>query len=315
MRNLITGINGQDGRILSKMLTEKGEEVFGIARDTITMPQRVLFTQRKVDISNRREFNSFLDQVQPSRIFHLAASHTNSVRMTSHGENNRDEMFAIHAEATKHILEWQKRNIKLGCHSVIALSSQIFTPTLPITIIDEREVVKPSTIYGETKRLALQYLQEYRDKYGVATSGAILFNHSSIYSKHGFVLHALARQIANAVERSEPIITLNNFDAVLDISNAHNVCDAINRMSRMEASSDYILSSGVATSLRDLTNSCLTHYGIAGRVILESKSEETSARKVLIGNPRKAIEQLKWEPTTSPLNLMVGLVEHFRSES
>ena len=315
MRNLITGVNGQDGRILSEMLIEKGEEVFGIARDTIIMPKKVLMTQRKVDISNRREFNLFLDQVQPSRIFHLAASHTNSVRMRSHGEDNRNEMFAIHAEATKHILEWQKRNLKLRCHSVIALSSQIFTPTLPITIIDERVEENPSTTYGETKQLALQYLQEYRDKFGVTTSGAILFNHSSIYSKQGFVLHVLARQIANAVEHNELTITLNNFDAILDISNAYDICDAMNRMSRMEASSDYILSSGVATSLRELTNSCLAHYSIAGRVILESKSEETSVRKVLIGNPRKAIEQLKWEPTTNPLNLMIGLVEHFRSES
>lgn len=311
VRNLITGVDGQDGRILSAMLLGIGEEVFGIARDRTTASGTSATIPANVEISNSQDFNEFLELTQPKRIFHLAASHTNSVGMMTHGENYNIEMMEIHAGATKTILEWQKRNHELQSHLVVALSSQLFGPDSPFTVVDENDVVNPQTKYGESKQLALEYIQEYRNNFGVCASGAILFNHSSTYSKQNFVLHEIARQIALIVTGKINSLRLRDFDTSIDISDAYNICDGINKISRLKSGSEYILSSGKATNLQDLTIKCLAFYGVTRHVELVSTDPQKSRKKILVGNPTKAIRALEWKTTENQTELLIEIVEYY----
>ena len=233
MRNVITGIDGQDGRILTSILEDMGEEVFGISRARTTATNGKLGIHPKVDISNREQFNDFLDLIQPIRIFHLAASHANSAEMSSHGEKNNQEMIEVHVEATRHLLEWQRKNIALQTHSVIALSSQLYSSSSSVIEVNEESPIKPATRYGETKKMALELIRGYRENYSVISSGAILFNHSSIYSKPNFVLQNLAMQIAQAILGKINVIKLRDFNAILDVSDANDICNGLNKMARM----------------------------------------------------------------------------------
>jgi GDPmannose 4,6-dehydratase len=310
VRNVITGIDGQDGRILTSILEDMGEEVFGISRARTTATNGKLGIHPKVDISNREQFNDFLDLIQPIRIFHLAASHANSAEMSSHGEKNNQEMIEVHAEATRHLLEWQRKNIALQTHSVIALSSQLYSSSSSVIEVNEESPIKPATRYGETKKMALELIRGYRENYSVISSGAILFNHSSIYSKPNFVLQNLAMQIAQAILGKINVIKLRDFNAILDVSDANDICHGLNKMARMSEGSEYILSSGKATNLRDLATKCLVHYRLEGNTKLVSTQDEKLNQSALIGNPEKAKDLLKWEPSVNQLNLLINLVDN-----
>ena len=310
MRNVITGIDGQDGRILTSILEAMGEEVFGISRAHTSATNGKLGTHSNIDISNSEDFSHFLDFVQPKRIFHLAASHANSMEMSSHGEKNNQEMIEVHAEATRYLLEWQRKNIAGQTHSVIALSSQLYSSDSSLIEINEESPIKPATRYGETKMMALEFIRGYRENFAVISSGAILFNHSSIYSKPNFVLQNLATQIAQAIMGTVNVIKLRDFNASLDVSDSNDICHGLNKMARMSEGSEYILSSGRATNLRDLTTKCLVHYGLEGDVKLVSTQDEKFKQSVLIGNPEKAKNLLKWEPSVNQLNLLINLVEN-----
>ena len=314
VRNLITGIEGQDGRILSAMLAQMGEEVFGVARNAIHKPEDFVIHSEKIDISDTRKFIEFLDFVKPKRIFHLAASHANSNEMQSHGEKYKREMMATHVDATKNILHWQEKNSEMESHSVIALSSQMYTPRLRTSVIDESEKINASSRYGESKCLALNCIREFRSNSGIKVSGAILFNHSSTFSKEDFVLQVLARQIASAVAGDVRQIFLRDFDASFDISDAFNICDGLNKMARQHVGTEFILSSGIETSLRNLAERCLSSFNLQKGVELISTLAKNTKPSVLIGSPKKAIELLDWKPTSDPLQLMVNLVKHHLEE-
>jgi GDP-D-mannose dehydratase len=315
MRNLITGIDGQDGRILSAILSQMGEEVFGVSRHATRMPKDFVAHSEKIDISDTRNFIEFLDFVRPQKIFHLAASHANSNEMQSHGERFEREMMATHVDATKNILKWQEKNSELESHSVIALSSQMYTPRMPVSIIDESEAINVSTKYGESKHLALKCMRAYRSNSGIKTSGAILFNHSSIFSKPDFVLQVLAQQIASVIAGDSRQIFLRDFDTSLDISDAFNICDGLIKMAGKLEGTEFILSSGIETSLRNLTQRCINYFEISESVELISTQAKKTKPNVLIGSPKKAIDFLDWKPTTDPIQLMINLVEYHKVDT
>ena len=310
MRNVITGIEGQDGRILTSILEDMGEEVFGISRACATSTNDIIEIPSKVDISKKEEFDHFLDLIQPKRIFHLAASHANSVEMSSHGEKNNQEMIEVHVDATRYLLEWQKKNLALQSHSIVALSSQLYSSKSNVLKVNEDTIFSPATKYGETKKMAFELIRDYRENFAVISSGAILFNHSSIYSKPNFVLQDLAMQIAQAIEGRINVIKLRDFNAVLDVSDAYDICNGLNKMARMSKGSEYILASGKATCLRDLAKKCLAHYRLEESIKLVSTQDENKNQNALIGNPEKAKNLLKWELSNNQLNLLINLVEY-----
>ena len=309
MSILITGMNGQDGRIIFENYKVIGEKVFGIARDQVSYPDGETYQVESINIGDSASFKEFLDFAKPSSIFHLAASHANSTDMQIHGEKAELEMFSVHTEATKIILDWQRQNLSKKTKLVVALSSQMFTADEDLTWVDESTPLSPSTKYGQTKSQAYELIREYRAKYAVYATGAILFNHSSRFSKPDFVLVEIAKQILEVLAGKSNKIILRNFDAKMDISDAENICKALVRMLNLEKPEDFVLASGVPTSLRNLTLDCLKWYKVKRHIELISTNPTQAPQKTLVGNPKKASAKMNWNPNHDPVALLVSIVE------
>ena len=310
MSILITGMNGQDGRILSEYFKGIGENVFGIARDQVAYPLGNTQQVESVKIDSAASFNEFLDFAKPKSIFHLAASHANSIEMKKHGEKAKTEMFSVHVEATRIILDWQSQNLKLKTKLVVALSSQMFTANTNLTWIDESTSLSPSTQYGQTKALAYELIREYRSKYDVYATGAILFNHSSRFSKPDFVLIEIARQIIDVLSGKSNQIVLRDFNSEMDISDAESICKALVRMLSLEKPEDFVLASGSPTNLRKLTLDCLKWYKVTREIELISSNPSRKPLKTLVGNSKKASSMLNWNPIQDPVTLLVSIVDN-----
>jgi GDPmannose 4,6-dehydratase len=230
--------------------------------------------------------------------------------MKIHGEKAQMEMFSVHVEATRIILDWQSRNLNLKTKLVVALSSQMFTANANLTWIDESTALSPSTKYGQTKSRAYELIREYRSKYGVYATGAILFNHSSRFSKPDFVLVEIARQIIEVRSGESNRIVLRNFDSEMDISDAESICMALVRMLSLEKPEDFVLASGTPTNLRKLTLDCLEWYRVTRKIELISTNPIRTHPKTLVGNSKKASSMLNWNPTHDPVTLLISIVDN-----
>ena len=315
MSILITGINGQDGRIISRHFKSVGEQVFGISRHNVSYPDSETMKEERIDIGDYGAFSNFLDFVNPTRIFHLAASHANSAQMQNHGEHFESEMYSLHVQATKNILEWQKCNPRNGSKLVVALSSQMFTADDFRTTINEDSPINPSSKYGMTKSQAFELIKQYRRNYGIYATGAILFNHSSPFSKQDFVLIEIAKQFIDVLSGDKNEIKIRNFEADLDISDAENICSALIGMLNLANPEDFVLSSGNLTNLKNLTRDCLARYNVVRRIELISTHPPQASRNNLIGNSQKATMKLNWEPSQDPVLILVKIIEALRGNT
>ncbi len=315
MSILITGINGQDGRIICDKYAAIGENVFGVGRNTILYPDGMTAQYKQVNITDPRFFKEFLDYARPSHIFHLAASHANSSGMQLHGETSELEMFSVHVGSTQTILDWQRENSRMGTKLVVALSSQMFTADKNLTWVDEHTALNPSSKYGETKAEALKLIRDYREKYNVYAAGAILFNHSSRFSKPGFVLIEIAKQIIEVLSGGSDRIFLRNFNVNIDISSAENICNALIRMVSLESPEDFVLASGQLTNLKQLTLDCLKYFKVSSKVELISTNPTLLSQKPLLGNTKKACVKLNWRPDQNSLAILVSIVENLKESS
>jgi GDPmannose 4,6-dehydratase len=312
MKVLLTGVNGQDGRIICDAYLAIGAKVYGIGRKEIFCSDGEIVQSETINICNPESFRKFLDYVKPNHIFHLAASHANSTGMKLHGVRSESEMFALHVGATQTILEWQRRNKRYKPKLLVALSSQMYTADGDLRWIDESTPLNPSTIYGETKAKAFELVKEYREMYNVYAVGAILFNHSSRYTKLDFVLANIATQVVAILDGTQDRIVLRDFDSKIDISSAEEICEALLRVVNLDSPQDFVLASGYPTDLRRLTLDCLEHYKISKRIELISTSPSQDLQRTLVGNVKKASTYLNWEPKQDPLAVLVSIVEEMK---
>lgn len=306
MRALIIGAHGQDGRLLSDILNNQGFDVSGVVRK---MP-RASFNSGyaecyQVDMSDSRKSKEFLDSTNPDYIFHLGAVHAPSHTMKSLENNHFDEMYLCHVVITEQILRWQKSNPRT--RSLIALSSQMFRGnTEESRVINEDSNPDSESSYGISKIKAWQTLTAHRNDYGVHTSGAILFNHTSSLSKQGFLFPTLVSKICSVIEGNASRVEVLNEMAEIDISYAGEICEAMLSAVSQATSGDYVLGSGGAVTI----NSLLGQVSKIMEVDLSVSSlNEPHSARCLKSSISKAKLVLKWEPKTSPTELLVKMTQ------
>lgn len=307
MRAVITGINGQDGKLISAKLTERNISVFGVSKPSsdgkaVTQSQSQAFN---LDLSRRSVCFDFLNSIRPDLIFHFAAVHASSDQMRSKEEQSGAQMHACHVEITRNILDWQIENP--DSKSVIALSSQMFERNSSLSVlIDEESIPNSNNEYGRTKAEAWKLLKSYRTKHGIRTAGVILFNHASILSKSEFLFPQLAIKIGDAIEKQDGVISVRNSHALIDITSADEICDAIIAISLLENLQDFVLGSGKSQTIFSILKEYAQSNGIDFSII-DTVSSETD--NCLVSSISKAENVLGWSPRISPAELLAGLVK------
>lgn len=234
---------------MTQILLNKGIEVIGVVRDNSKLKDVSKQSHEFVgDLSNISTFNHLLDTVKPHHIFHFGAIHANSKEMAELELNQSEEMFNCHVKITQNILNWQTLNPST---SLIALSSLIYTPKYPRHEILLGEQYAPQNQYGYTKLAALKLIIEYRKTFGIKSAGLILFNHSSEFTKAGFLIPNIASNLVNAYRFGKKIL-INHSEQLVDISNAHDFCHGFYNIIERDCYEDFIFSSGNLRSIRSI---------------------------------------------------------------
>ena len=312
---LITGITGQDGAYLSRLLLSKGYEVYGAVRRTAS-----LNTWRLVDLGVERDirFIEFdllelsnilrtIERVQPDEIYNLAAQSfvgTSFEQPIYTGQVDGISVTmlleAIRTVGPRHVRFYQ------------ASTSEMFGKVREIPQ-SETTPFYPRSPYGVAKLYGHWITVNYREAYGIHASSGILFNHESPLRGHEFVTRKITLSLARVKHGQLPELHLGNLDAKRDWGFAGDFVEGMWKMLQQPTPDDYVLATGETHTVQEFVDRTaevldirlawegdgLNRVGIdrdSGRpiVVVDPAHFRPAEVDLLLGNPQKAASVLGW---------------------
>lgn len=321
----ITGVSGQDGAYLSKLLLDKGYRVVGGIRRTSTgIIHRLaeLGIEKDVelvtfDLSEFQNILRLLEKVKPDEFYNLAAQ-------SFVGSSWELPLYTADVDAVSvcRILEGI-RDIVPECRFYQASTSEMFGHVREIPQ-SELTPFYPRSPYGVAKLYGHWITVNYRESFGLHASSGILFNHESPLRGVEFVTRKITLAMARIAQGQQDTLYLGNMDAKRDWGYAAEYVEGMWRMLQQDAADDYVLATGNTYTVRSFVEGAGKAVGFdmvwegeaENEVGIDSKTGKTLVRvdpkfyrpaevEILIGDPAKAKSALGWSPATD----IAGLTE------
>ena len=247
----ITGINGQDGAYLSRLLLDKGYQVHGlIRRASIQKNDRISDILDDVqlhygDLTDATNLVRLVKEIEPDEIYNLAAQSHVAVSFESPEYTaNADALGTLRLLEAIRILGLEKKT-----KFYQASSSELYGNT-DISPQNEQTPFQPCSPYGAAKLYAYWITRNYRDAYGIYACNGILFNHESPLRGAEFVTRKITKAVAEISKgRSEPL-ELGNLDARRDWGHASDYVRGMWMMMQQGEADDFVLATGRAETVR-----------------------------------------------------------------
>jgi len=307
---LITGVTGQDGAYLSQYLLGKGYEVVGLMRrsassDVIGERLRWLGVLDHVQLvdGNLVDLSSLIRILQthkPAEVYNLAAQ-----SFVAASWQQPLLTGTVTALGAGNILE-AVRLMRPEARFYQASSSEMFG-LIQEPVQSERTPFYPRSPYGVAKLYAHWMTVNYRESFGLHASSGILFNHESPLRGIEFVTRKVTDGVARIKLGLAQTLPLGNLDAKRDWGHARDYVRAMHLMLQQDQADDYVVATGVTTSIRDLCRTAFAHVGLnyEDHVSVEPRFMRPAEVDVLLGDASKARQRLGWAPEV-PLDAMVA---------
>lgn len=307
---LITGITGQDGAYLARLLLNKGYKVYGlIARRSTDTTWRLdyLNIKNEVDLieGDMTDLSSLiraLNLSKPTEVYNLAAQ---SFVGTSW------EQPVLTANVTGVGVVNLLEAIRLTNPTIRfyqASTSEMFG-LIQEPMQSESTPFYPRSPYGVAKLYGHWITVNYRESFGMHTSSGILFNHESPLRGIEFVTRKVTDAAARIKLGLQSELRLGNIDAKRDWGFAGDYVEAMWLMTQQEIGDDYVIATGKTTTVREMCSIAFSYLELDYQdfVIIDPTFYRPAEVEVLLGDPTKAINKLNWKPKTS-LNELVKMM-------
>jgi GDPmannose 4,6-dehydratase len=305
-RAVITGITGQDGSYLSELLLEKGYEVFGVVRRS-SAPNlwRIEHLLDRIqllpgDLLDQLSLARIIEAVKPDEFYNLGA-----MSFVPASWDQPMLTAEYNAQGVTRVLEAIRQvNPKIRLYQ--ASSSEMFGK---VREIPQTELTPfyPRSPYGVSKVFGHYITVNYRESYGLFACSGILFNHESPRRGIEFVTRKVTDGVARIKLGLADSLALGNLDARRDWGFAGDYVRGMWLMLQQDEPDDYVISTGVAHSVRELVETAFRHAGLdsAKYVRIDPAMLRPAEVEHLIGDCSKARERLGWTPAVD----FKGLVE------
>lgn len=337
---LITGITGQDGSYLAELLLTKDYEVHGIVRRSSSFNTgRIehLYKDRHEkdvklflhygDLCDATNLITIISKVRPTEIYNLGAmSHVKvSFDMPEYtadcdGVGVLRMLDAIRSAGMEKTVRFYQ-----------ASTSELYGKVQEVPQ-SETTPFYPRSPYAVAKQYAFWILVNYREAYGMHLTNGILFNHESPRRGKTFVTRKITSTVARISKGIEKCLYLGNIDAKRDWGHARDYVEGMWMMLQQEKPDDYVLATGVTTTVRDFVE---MSFAVVGKTIIwkgergtvneyavDAQDEDSVLVKIdaryfrptevelLLGDPTKVNKQLGWTAKTKVDELCREMVEH-----
>ncbi len=333
---LITGITGQDGSYLARLLLAKGYKVHGVKRRSSSLnTQRIDDIYEDVhapdarlllhygDMTDATNIIRIVQETQPDEIYNLAAqSHVQVSFETPEYTANSDALGVLRLLEAIRILGLDKKT-----RFYQASTSELYGKVQE-TPQTERTPFYPRSPYAAAKLYAYWIVVNYREAYGLHASNGILFNHESPVRGETFVTRKITRAVAAIHHGLQDKVWLGNLDAKRDWGHARDFVDGMWRILQQDAADDYVLATGVTRSVREFTELSFAHVGVrlewrgsgvdeqgvdarTGRVLVavDPRYFRPTEVDLLLGDASKAKVRLGWTPTATLEDLVREMMD------
>ncbi|MEZ6001546.1 GDP-mannose 4,6-dehydratase [Hyphomonas sp.] len=333
---LITGVTGQDGAYLARLLLEKGYEVHGVKRRSSSFnTERVDDIYQDVhetgarfhlhygDLTDSTNMIRLIQEVQPDEIYNLGAqSHVAVSFETPEYTANSDAIGALRILEAIRILKMEDK-----VRFYQASTSELYG-LVQETPQKETTPFYPRSPYAAAKLYAYWITVNYREAYGIHASNGILFNHESPMRGETFVSRKITRAVAAIAAGKQEMLFLGNLDAKRDWGHARDYVEGMWRIVQQDEADDFVLGTGETHSVREFCELAFAHAGFdiewsgsgtdeigqdrkTKRVLIEVDERYFRPTEVdlLLSDPTKAREKLGWTHTITFPELVQDMVE------
>ena len=333
---LVTGITGQDGAYLAKLLLEKGYEVHGIKRRSSSFNTARIdhlyqdphepdckFFLHYGEMTDSTNLIRKVQEIQPDEIYNLAAQSHVKVSF-----ENPEFTADTDALGTLRLLEAVRLLGLVSKTRFYQASTSELYGMIQETPQSETTPFYPRSPYAVAKLYSYWITVNYREAYKMFATNGILFNHESPVRGETFVTRKITRAAARISLGLQDRLYIGNLDAKRDWGHAKDYVVGMWKMLQVETPEDYVLATGKTTSVRDFTTLAFKEVGIdikwqasgvdevgleaaSGRSLIEIDPNYFRPTEVdlLIGDARKAKEKLDWEPIHSLEDLVKDMVK------
>ena len=312
----ITGITGQDGYYLSKLLLSKGYQVHGaIRRSSSINTSRIdefisehketgMYKLYYSDLLDSSSLSSLISEIQPDEIYNLAAqshvavSFKNPIYTTQTGTLGSLSLL----EAI--------RNIYKSIKFYQASSSEMYGGDTDKPY-NEESIFDPKSPYAASKVFAHNVNKLYRDSYGIFGVNGILFNHESPHRGETFVTRKITKAVGRIYLGIQSKLTLGNLDASRDWGFAGDYVEGMWLMMQHKNPDDWVLATAETHTVSEFAKLAFDEVGLDWNDYIETSDRYYRPNEVnyLLGDYSKAKKYLNWEPKTSFKNLVKLMVE------
>jgi len=315
---LITGINGQDGSYLSELLIEKNYEVWGIVkRNSVseTQSSRVEHLREKgllkleyADLTDMASLVKVLDKVRPDEIYNLAAQ--SHVRVSFDQPIYTSNVTGL---GTLNLLEAAKM-ICPNAKIYQASSSEMFGNSIDKDGYQrETTSMNPVSPYGCAKVFSYNICKNYRNAYDMKIWNGILFNHESPRRGTNFVTNKVVKAAVRIKLGLQDKLHIGNLSATRDWGHAKDYVYAMWLMLQSETPDDYVCSTGISHSVKDLCEYVFKSLGMnyLDHIIVDEKHFRPEELDNLKGDSTKLRKKLLWSPNYTFESMLDEMIEYW----
>ena len=329
---LITGITGQDGAYLAMFLLKKDYRVIGCYRRSSTvnfwrLKELKIFEENNLvlidlDVTDPINICNAVNKYRPNEIYNLAAqsfvasSFENPVVTTN--INSLGPLYFL--EAIKLI----DKNIRFYQASTSEMYGKIQN-----SYQDENTPFYPRSPYAASKLYAHWITINYRESYGIFAACGILFNHESPLRGEEFVTKKITLAASKIKYGLQKTLYLGNLNAKRDWGYAKDYVEGMWKILQAEKPDNYVLATGKNETIRNFAMLAFKSAGIEIKfegekeneigidiktgspvIRIDKKHYRPAEVDTLLGNPKKANDELNWKATTSLEELAEIMVEY-----
>lgn len=311
----ITGVTGQDGAYLAKLLLEKGYEVHGGVR-RISHPETARLEAlgiagdvqlHEFDLTETNNIFRVIRDVEMDEFYNLAAqSFVGASWELPAYTGEVDGMAVVRILDTLRTLRPETRFYQASTSEMFGLVQEV----------PQRETTRfyPRSPYGVAKVYGHYITMNYRESFGLHASSGILFNHESPLRGAEFVTRKITLALAQIARGGSEPVQLGNMEAQRDWGFAGDYVEGMWRMLQQPEADDYVLATGVTTKIRDFVTYAAEALGMdlawEGEGVDETATDTRTGKRVveinekffrpaevdlLIGDASKAREKLGWQ--------------------
>lgn len=314
---LVTGITGQDGYYLAKLLLEKGYEVHGtIRRSSSINTERIdplisqyskegLLNLHYSDLLDSASLSSLINNIEPNEVYNLAAQ--SHVAVSFKNPIFTSQVGTLGSLSLLEPIRHSNNKIKF----YQASSSEMYGGQTNKKL-NEESLFDPKSPYAASKVFAHDITRIYRESYNLFCVNGILFNHESPFRGETFVTRKISKAVGRIHLGLQNKLTLGNLDASRDWGFAGDYIEGMWLMMQHDEAEDWVLATGKSYKVSEFAEEAFNQVGLDWSDYVETSEKYLRPNEVeyLLGDSSKAEKKLGWKAKTSFKELVKMMVDH-----